>query len=89
MLKRSLVLVVVLIAACASPQPPGTNTPEAGAAAGSASGAVEIIKSPNDDREFRYLELPNRLKVVLVTDPASDKAAAMARRNSSTSSLRA
>ncbi len=37
---------------------------------------VEIIKSPNDDRDYRYLELPNHLKVVLISDQSSDKAAA-------------
>ncbi len=37
---------------------------------------VEIIKSPNDDRDYRYLELPNQLKVVLVSDASSDKSAA-------------
>jgi len=62
MLKRFLVLVLVTLWGCAAP-------PQEKA-------SIDIIKSPNDDREYRYLELPNRLKVVLVTDPASDKSAA-------------
>ncbi|PIE37877.1 MAG: peptidase M16, partial [Gammaproteobacteria bacterium] len=35
-----------------------------------------VVKSPNDDREYRYLELPNRLKVLLISDSTSPKAAA-------------
>ena len=35
-----------------------------------------IIKSPDDDRLYRGLNLPNGLKVVLVSDPTTDKAAA-------------
>ncbi len=37
---------------------------------------AEIRKSPNDDRAYRYLELPNKLRAVLVSDPATEKAAA-------------
>ncbi len=40
------------------------------------AGGVEIVKSPNDHRQYQYLELPNRLRVVLVSDPEADKAAA-------------
>jgi secreted Zn-dependent insulinase-like peptidase len=36
----------------------------------------QIITSPNDLREYRYLELENGLKAVLVSDPQADKAAA-------------
>ncbi|MCB1744610.1 MAG: insulinase family protein [Gammaproteobacteria bacterium] len=38
--------------------------------------ASEIAKSPFDQREYAYLELPNRLKAVVVSDPHTDKAAA-------------
>lgn len=34
------------------------------------------IISPNDQREYRYLELNNELRVLLVSDEAADKAAA-------------
>lgn len=34
------------------------------------------IKSPNDEREYRYVVLPNNLRVLLVHAPASDRAAA-------------
>ena len=37
----------------------------------------EVLKSPVDTkREYRALELSNELKVILVSDPATDKAAA-------------
>ncbi len=38
--------------------------------------ATEIIKSPNDDRSYESLVLDNGLKVLLVSDPRADKAAA-------------
>ena len=41
----------------------------------------EILVSPQDLREYRYLELDNALKVVLVSDPDADKSAAALRVN--------
>ncbi len=42
-----------------------------------AAGAGEIVvKSPVDDKSYRYLELDNRLKVLLVSDRDTDQAAA-------------
>jgi len=38
--------------------------------------AGEVQKSPNDARSYRYLELENGMKVLIVSDPESDKAAA-------------
>ena len=38
--------------------------------------SVEITKSPHDPRSYETLVLDNGLKVVLVSDPATDKAAA-------------
>ncbi len=37
---------------------------------------LDIIKSPIDSKSYRYIELDNKLKVVLVSDPDADKAAA-------------
>ncbi len=42
----------------------------------STEGEITLRKSPNDDREYRYLQLPNKLRVVLVSDPTTEKAAA-------------
>ena len=36
----------------------------------------DITKSPNDRRDYRALELENGLKVLLISDPETDKAAA-------------
>jgi len=38
--------------------------------------SVQIIKSQNDQREYRYVTLENGLKVVLVSDSKADKSAA-------------
>lgn len=38
--------------------------------------AGDIRKSPNDDNQYRYLELENGLRAILVSDPEADKAAA-------------
>ncbi|BAO43781.1 insulinase family protein [Thiolapillus brandeum] len=35
-----------------------------------------VIKSKNDQRDYEYLVLPNQLRVLLVSDPEADKAAA-------------
>ncbi len=43
---------------------------------GQASLALEPIKSPNDERQYQYFTLPNQLQVLLISDPATDKAAA-------------
>lgn len=37
---------------------------------------VLVRKSPNDSRQYRYLTLPNKMRVLLVSDPETDKAAA-------------
>lgn len=37
---------------------------------------VEIIKSASDDRQYQYLELPNKLRVLLISDSNAEKAAA-------------
>ena len=38
--------------------------------------AAAVIKSPNDPREFRTIELDNRLRALLISDKQSDKGAA-------------
>ncbi|MFO7528128.1 MAG: insulinase family protein [Marinobacter sp.] len=38
--------------------------------------ASDIRKSPNDDNQYRYMELENGLRAILVSDPEADKAAA-------------
>ncbi len=58
-----------------------SNTPSGSAAdvslvAATAPGVVNISKSPNDPRAYRYLTLSNGLRTLLVSDPKTDKAAA-------------
>jgi len=43
---------------------------------GQALAATAPIKSPNDDNDYRYITLDNQLRVLLISDPDSDKAAA-------------
>jgi secreted Zn-dependent insulinase-like peptidase len=38
--------------------------------------SVEVITSPNDDRQYEYLHLDNGLRVLLISDSETDKAAA-------------
>lgn len=63
--------------ATAEPTPP--PTPAATSAATSGGRLIrydELLKSPQDNRDYRGLQLANGLKVLLVSDPATDKAAA-------------
>ena len=41
-----------------------------------ASPPVQPVKSPNDEREYRYVVLPNNLRALLIHAPDSDRAAA-------------
>lgn len=60
-----IILIAIFIASCTSTSLQATDErPDA------------IIKSPADDREYRALTLANGLKVMLVTDPKADRAAA-------------
>jgi secreted Zn-dependent insulinase-like peptidase len=43
---------------------------------GSANENEIVIKSPIDQKQYRYLELENRLKVLLISDSETDKSAA-------------
>lgn len=47
-----------------------------GTSVDSSPDTATIAKSPNDDREYRYLTLTNQMQVLLVSDPDTDKAAA-------------
>tara|TARA_B100002052_G_scaffold299088_1_gene335200 strand:+ start:1288 stop:4155 length:2868 start_codon:yes stop_codon:yes gene_type:complete len=61
-LSFSFILLLVLLASSCSQSP--TNA------------KVEVNKSPNDDREYQYLLLDNKLKMVLISDPEAEKSAA-------------
>jgi insulysin len=78
--RRYLLLIsLILLSACQ----PGTRAPipDTGAAARAAESVanvapVSVRKSPNDNRDYRYITLANGLRVLLVSDPTTDKAAA-------------
>lgn len=57
--------LLLVLAACVAVDQPLSTSP-----------SVEVVKSDNDSREYRYVVLPNKLKVLLISDPDSDKAAA-------------
>ena len=56
------VLTLFLAACVTQPQQPQTS--------------AEVIKSAHDQRQYEYLVLPNQMRVLLVSDPEADKAAA-------------
>jgi insulysin len=57
-----LALLAALVAACSQPtQQPAAQVP---------------IQSPNDSKAYRYIELDNGLRALLISDPDTDKAAA-------------
>ncbi len=68
-------VLIVLLSACQHNAELPAQTPRESAAKVIAGGET-VIKSENDRREFRYLELPNRLRVLLISAPEADKAAA-------------
>ncbi|PID44526.1 MAG: peptidase M16 [Proteobacteria bacterium] len=47
-----------------------------GSAATSSSHSFSVHKSPNDKRTYEAFELPNQMKVVIISDPDTDKSAA-------------
>ncbi len=65
-----LAAVALLLTGCSTTPTDRTTS------ADTRSAAVEVQKSPNDNRSYRYLVLDNDLRVLLVEDPDTDKAAA-------------
>ncbi len=65
----ALLAAAAIVTGCANQ--PAVSEPTA-----ASDGEVVVRKSPNDSREYRYIELPNKLRAVLVSDPTTEKAAA-------------
>ncbi len=63
--------LLALLAACAPKAPPAAASEEPDVAEG-----VEVAKSPIDGRDYRYIELDNGLKALLIHDPDTDMASA-------------
>ncbi len=64
----TLLAFISLLSGCTSSTLDPLNTP--------AHAPVEVRKSPNDSRDYRYVLLDNKLRVLLVSDLATDKSAA-------------
>lgn len=60
-----LLLLPVVLIGCATNEIPASKPVE-----------IEITKSPNDERGYRFRELDNGLKVLLISDGKADKSAA-------------
>lgn len=77
-LPARLVAITVsgLIALGCQQAPVKSEAKSADAVSAEITAPVTPRKSPNDDRDYRYLVLPNQLKVLLVSDPNTDKSAA-------------
>jgi hypothetical protein len=68
----SAFLSLLFLSGCSAQSPvPAENDTATDSAA-----EISIRKSPNDSRDYRYLVLPNELRVLLVSDPDTDRAAA-------------
>ena len=70
-----LLLSALLLSACSENQQPAAEIE-------AALTYVTPLKSPNDRREYRALVLDNELKVLLISDPQAETAAASADVNS-------
>ena len=68
----ALLLALSLFGACQ----PAAQKAHAPQAAVHPEPTTTVVASDNDPRSYRYLELPNRLRVLLISAPNSDKAAA-------------
>ena len=76
--------VLLMVAACQTAPPqngqaPEESTQDRGSNAAGATATAQFIeprKSPNDQRSYRHLTLGNKLQVLLVSDPETDKSAA-------------
>jgi len=63
-----LMAIVILLQGCSSAVSPDM------AVTGTTTG--QVIKSANDQRQYRHIQLDNQLDVLLISDPSTDKAAA-------------
>lgn len=78
----AVTLLALAVAGCtlAPPAPVesrgAADTTAAPVATGIQPPRIDVVQSPNDQRDYRYLTLANGLRVLLVSDPDTDKAAA-------------
>lgn len=66
----ALLLALVIGVMCPALNAQGNDSPKA------TNNPLTVVKSENDQRDYRYLILDNQLRVLLISDPAAEKAAA-------------
>jgi len=78
--KHSIALLFVVAIMLLAPWTQAGSTDEKASwwQGGSASegGEVAVLRSPNDERQYRYFQLDNKMKVLLVSDAKAEKSAA-------------
>jgi secreted Zn-dependent insulinase-like peptidase len=75
-LAAALTILALATACTGNPPPEGSSPPAAAASPASGSDAVRPVTGAIDDRDYRAFTLANGLSVIVVSDPATDKAAA-------------
>ncbi|MBQ0720393.1 MAG: insulinase family protein [Gammaproteobacteria bacterium] len=71
-----LVAAVLLFSAVAQARSEADETSWWQAGSPKEGGAVAVLRSPGDERQYRYLQLDNKMKVLLVSDAKAEKSAA-------------
>ncbi len=66
----------ILVAAAATMSLAGCQSTPANTSNSASTADIQVIKSQVDQREYQYKQLSNGLKVIAVSDPTADKAAA-------------
>ncbi|OIN03317.1 peptidase M16 [Idiomarina sp. MD25a] len=64
----------LILAGCSSSETQSNNAQVA--AQSQQALAEQVVKSPNDERQYRVVTLPNQLEVMLISDPNTEKSAA-------------
>ena len=68
-LKLTGAIALIALGGCSTPREKNATEPVF-------HGETRVVKSPSDDRDYRYLTLESGLKVLLVSDPDTDQSAA-------------
>ena len=71
---QSALTTALILAGCSSSETQSKKAQEA--AQSQQALAEQVVKSPNDERQYRVVTLPNQLEVMLISDPNTEKSAA-------------
>ncbi len=75
MLPYILIIVISALLGACSASAPQVSEGEKPLTADTAVNAMQVIKSASDDRAYRYIVLPNKMRVLLISDSATEKSA--------------